>query len=384
MINQNTYLPLEKKIISNKNRFPLFKKDLTEIKKDFKKKNILVVGAAGSIGSQFVKDVIKLDINFKKLFLLDKNENQLTELNRELLLLKRIKINKIKFICSDLTSFNMDDFLSFNKITHYLNFAAVKHVRSEENLESIRYMIKTNAINFLPRKKNKLTKIFSVSTDKTVNPSSILGITKHLMEINLSKFAKNKNLFVSSARFANVSFSNGSILKYVVDRILSNKPFGVPEKVKRFFITHEEASSLCFKALLKNNNRKIVVPNPNYLNKDFLIVDLVKKISKYYGFKAKFNKRLIKSKNTNKVLNILLTPHNSHGQKLIEELVSKNEKIYHFDDNTYISTDLPNYKNNLANKILSASSIPKVKKYFQKRFKNYKFPKKVFSISKTI
>jgi len=383
MINQDTYLQLEKKLISNKNRFPLFEKDLIEIRKDFKKKNILIVGAAGSIGSQFIKDLIKFKINYKKLFLLDKNENQLTELNRELLL-KRIQVNKIEFICSDLTSFNIDTFLSLNKITHYLNFAAVKHVRSEENLESIRYMIRTNSISFLPRKKNKLIKVFSVSTDKTVNPSSILGITKHLMELNLTKFSKNKNLFVSSARFANVSFSNGSILKYVVDRILSNKPFGVPEKVKRFFITHEEASSLCYKALLKNNNKKIVVPNPKILNKDFLIVDLVKKISKYYRFKPRFNKKLIKSKNTNKSLNILLTPHNSHGQKLIEELISKNEKIYYFDDKTYISTDLPNYKNNLTRRLLSAKSIPEIKKYFQKRFKNYKFLKKVFSVSKTI
>ena len=363
MINQDTYLQLEKKLISNKNRFPLFEKDLIEIRKDFKKKNILIVGAAGSIGSQFIKDLIKFKINYKKLFLLDKNENQLTELNRELLL-KRIQVNKIEFICSDLTSFNIDTFLSLNKITHYLNFAAVKHVRSEENLESIRYMIRTNSISFLPRKKNKLIKVFSVSTDKTVNPSSILGITKHLMELNLTKFLKNKNLFVSSARFANVSFSNGSILKYVVDRILSNKPFGVPEKVKRFFITHEEASSLCYKALLKNNNKKIVVPNPKILNKDFLIVDLVKKISKYYRFKPRFNKKLIKSKNKNKSLNILLTPHNSHGQKLIEELISKNEKIYYFDDKTYISTDLPNYKNNLTRRLLSANSIPEIKKYF--------------------
>ena len=384
MINQNTYLPLEKKIISKKNRFPLFKKDLIEIKKDFRKKNILIIGAAGSIGSQFVKDIIKFDINFKRIFLLDKNENQLTELNRELLLSKKIKINKIEFICSDLTSLDIDSFLVLNKITHYLNFAAVKHVRSEENLESIKYMIKTNAISFLPRKKNKLIKIFSVSTDKTVNPSSILGITKHLMELNLSKFSKNKNLFVSSARFANVSFSNGSILKYVVDRILSKKPFGVPRKIKRFFITHEEASSLCFKALLKNNNKKIVVPNPKYLDKDFLIIDLVKKITKYYGFNAKFNKKLIKTKNNNKIFNILLTPPNSHGQKLNEELISKNEKIYYFDDDTYISTDLPNYKDNITNKLLSTNSIIKIKKYFKKRFKNYKFPRKVFSVSKTI
>ena len=383
MINQNTYLNLEKKIISSKNRFFLTGKDKSEIKKDFKNKNILIAGAAGSIGSRFVYDFIRLNISFKTLFLLDKDENQLTELNRELLLLNKFKIKNIKFICSDLTSLNLDTLLNKNKITHYLNFAAIKHVRSEENLESIKYMIKTNALCFLPRKKNKLTKIFSVSTDKTVNPSSILGISKHLMELNLSNFSKNKNLFVSSARFANVSFSNGSILKYAVDRILSQRPFGVPNRIKRFFITHEEASSLCFKALLKINNNKIVVPNPRYLKKDFLIVDLVKKISKYYGFKAKFSKKLTKGKK-NKTLKILLTPHNIHGQKLSEELISRNEKIYFTKDFSYISTDLPYDKSNLTSKILSSKNIDSIKKHFQKRFKNYKFSKKVFSISETL
>ena len=384
MINQSAYLPLEKKIISNKNRFVLLKKDLIEINKDFKKNNLLITGAAGSIGSQFVKDIIKFNFDFKSLILLDKNENQLTELNRELLLLKNFKINKVNFICSDLTFLNLDSLLVSKKITHYLNFAAVKHVRSEENIESIKYMIKTNAMSFLPKKRNKLRKIFSVSTDKTVNPSSILGITKHMMELNLNKFSKNKNLFVSSARFANVSFSNGSILKYVVDRILSKKPFGIPNKIRRFFITHEEASSLCFKALLKNNNNRIVVPNPKHLNKDFLIKDLVSKITKYYGYNAKYNKKYFKNVINNKNYNILLTRPNNHGQKLSEELLSKNERIYQFNDDSYISTDLPNFEVDLGNKILLARSIFKIKKIFKKNFNNYTFSNKVLSVSKTI
>ena len=74
----------------------------------------------------------------------------------------------------------------------------------------------------MPRKFKNLKKIFSISTDKTVNPSSILGVSKDLMEMNLSKY-KKKNIFVSSVRFANVAFSNGSILKYVVDRLIQKK-----------------------------------------------------------------------------------------------------------------------------------------------------------------
>ena len=78
---------------------------------------------------------------------MDKNENELTELNRELVLLNNKKINKINFLCSDLTLINIDDFLNKNKINIYLNFAAIKHVRSEESIESIKYMFNTNSIN---------------------------------------------------------------------------------------------------------------------------------------------------------------------------------------------------------------------------------------------
>ena len=111
------------------------------------------------------------------------------------------------------------------------------------------------------------------------------------MEVNLSKY-KNKNIFVSSVRFANVAFSNGSILKYVVDRLIQKKKFGVPENIKRFFITHTEASSLCFKSMLKRNNRKIIIPNSKILNKDYLLTELVKKITRKHKLKPKFYKKI--------------------------------------------------------------------------------------------
>ena len=139
MINYDLYHPIESKVISNKNRFALKKKDLTELKKDFFNSSILVTGGAGSIGSQFCKDILKF--NFKALFIIDKDENQLTELNRELILLcDKKKLNKIRYICADLLVFNIDDFIKNHLITHYLNFAAIKHVRTEEELDSIKYM----------------------------------------------------------------------------------------------------------------------------------------------------------------------------------------------------------------------------------------------------
>ena len=117
----------------------------------------MVTGGAGSIGSQFCKDILKF--NFKALFIIDKDENQLTELNRELILLcDKKKLNKIRYICADLLVFNIDDFIKNHLITHYLNFAAIKHVRTEEELDSIKYMFLTNTNNFLPKKSYKLKK----------------------------------------------------------------------------------------------------------------------------------------------------------------------------------------------------------------------------------
>tara|TARA_Y100001958_G_C21171143_1_gene502886 strand:+ start:88 stop:1248 length:1161 start_codon:yes stop_codon:yes gene_type:complete len=386
MINEFLYKQFEEITISKINRFKINEKDLIELKKTFKNKIILISGAAGSIGSQFSKDIFNYNFKVKKIIFFDKDENMLTELNRDLLLLKNFEKSNSKFVCSDLNSIDITDILLEEKVEFYLNFAAIKHVRSEENIQSIKYMFKTNSINFIPKKLLNLKKIFSISTDKSVNPSSILGVSKELMEINLSKLRKN-NIFISSVRFANVAFSNGSILKYVVDRLIRKKNFGVPKNIKRFFITHKEASSLCFKSLLKRNNRKIVIPNPKILNKDYLITDVVEKIVKKFGFKPKFNRKNKLTNNyTDKICYILLTSI-SDGQKSFEEFVSKQEKILEDVDKSICKIDLPKYNIKfklILKKILNFHNIDKLKKYLSKEFKEYKPPKKYVKISQTI
>ena len=384
MINSYLYERFEKETISKVNRFEINNKDLNELKKSFKNKIVLISGAAGSIGSQFSKDIFKYNLKPKKIIFLDKDENLLTELNRTLLLFKNFNKIKREFICSDLTSIDINDILSKERVQFYLNFAAIKHVRSEENIQSIKYMFKTNSINFAPRKLMNLKKIFSISTDKTVNPSSILGISKYLMEMNLSKY---KNIFVSSARFANVAFSNGSILKYVVDRLIQKKEFGVPENIKRFFITHSEASNLCFKSILKRNDKKIIIPNPKILNKDYLLSELIEKITKKFNLIPKFYKKGNKRNNyKNRICYILLTSI-SDGQKLYEEFVSKKEHILEDIDKSICKVDFPYFDNSvkfILNKIIKSNNINELKKYLSKEFKNYKPPKEYIKVSKTI
>lgn len=327
MYNYDYYNFFEKKIISKKNRFKLSSEQNKEIKKKFYNSNILIIGAAGSIGSVFTLSMI--NYNFKKLFLVDKDENSLTELNREILVKNKKTVKKVEFICSDLNLLDLRKIILENKINHYLNFAAIKHVRSEENYVSSKYMYQTNSKNFLPnglRNVKPLKSIFSISTDKAVYPSSMLGVSKRLMELRLMGLKKrHKNLFVSTVRFANVSFSNGSILKLIIDRLVQKKNFGIPENISRYFITHDEAVSLCLKSLLKKNNYCIVVPNKKILGKQTLIFTYLLKILKILNIKVK---RKINFFQRNQTLQkIYLVKGKIVGQKAMEKLNYNHEEI---------------------------------------------------------
>ena len=371
MINKNfiNYNTIEKKIISNVDRFKLTIEETRTLKKDIKNAAILVSGATGSIGKPFVEKII--NYNFKKLFLLDKNENELTDLNRDLLI--KYKKKNIRYICSDINNLDFLNFFRLNKITHYFNFAAIKHVRSEEEMEAIKYMIKTNAQNFLPPNNKKnifIKKIFSVSTDKAVNPKSFLGFTKYLMEKKLKNFQiSNNKIFVSSARFANVSFSNGSILKFIVERIMQNKSFGIPDNIFRYFITHEEAVSLCLKALQKKNNGCILVPLKITLGRQLSIKEICIKILKYFNQKFKIKKNYIIVNNNYK---IFLNKKTTSGQKISEEIYSDDELIQG-QDKCSISIKLKNLDNvdKLINLLLNCRTKLKMKKILDKNLPNF-------------
>ena len=318
------YLPLEKKIFNNK-RYRLNDSENREIAKIFKKGNILVIGACGSIGFPITNEIINYDFN--KIYLIDKNENSLTELNREIILKSnKSKIKKISYICCDLTHLNIDKLIKDKKITHYLNLSAVKHVRSEEDINSLKYMFKTNSDSFLPKNKHRHLKIiFSVSSDKAVYPSSMLGVSKLLMEKKLMSYKlKNNSTNICCARFANVSFSNGSILKFVSDRLDQKKVFGIPKNIRRYFITHEEAKNLCLKSMLKKYQNKIIVPSHKSLGKNFLIKDLVDIIAKIKKKKINYTYKFNKNLKSNVVV---LTNSNFAGQKLEEMLYYAEEKI---------------------------------------------------------
>ena len=110
----------------------------------------------------------------------------------------------------------------------------------------------------------------------------------------MSKFKKNNNkVFTSSARFANVSFSNGSILKLIIEKLGTDNNIGIPLNIKRYFITHEESISLCLKSLLKENDNHILLPNEKILKKQYSIFEILIKILKYCKINYSFQKKKI-------------------------------------------------------------------------------------------
>jgi hypothetical protein len=145
------------------------------------------------------------------LFLLDKNKNDLALLNRRIVQERSTK--NIDFICADISEINLNNLLIENKINLYLNFAAIKHVRSEENLYSIKYMFSTNYESFfnINCKSKYLKKIFSISTDKATDPSSFMGISKLMMEHKLKKIMKNELEKIFYGRLNDVSLQNEKI-----------------------------------------------------------------------------------------------------------------------------------------------------------------------------
>jgi FlaA1/EpsC-like NDP-sugar epimerase len=378
---------LDKKLFKKINKFKLSNIEKKELKKNFKNANILVIGAAGSIGGHFVKDLGLF--KFNKLYLVDKDENSLTELNRELIKNFKKKIIKTEFICLDLNLLNMNEFISKNKITHYLNFAAVKHVRSEENIHSVKYMFLTNSKNFLPirLKKNKLRQIFSVSTDKSVKPSSFLGVSKFLMEQKLAMFKKqNKNIKVSTSRFANVSFSKGSILRSICENLNEKKSFGIPENIFRYFITHQEASNLCFKSLLKNNDGSIIIPNIQTLKKEYSIKELCIKICKIKKFKPIFKNSFKSNYKKNKVY-IKTNKTKTFGQKTNENFFLEKDDIdINSKDSTIKSVKLVLLVNpeKILNKIFKYTTHSKLKNFFKDKINNFTFINKVIRLSNTL
>ena len=262
----------------------------------------------------------------------------------------------------------------------------MKHVRSEEYLDSLKYMFKTNSANFCPRKKNYLKIFFSISSDKAVLPQSFLGISKYFMEEKIAEFAKkNKSVSVSTVRFANVCFSEGSYLKYAKERIEKKISFGLPLNIKRYFITHDEAISLCFKSILKKNKNKILMPSDRIMKKEYSLSVIIKKLLNIYGYKIKYSRKILAIKKN--FFPVVVSRKNLEGQKNYEEFYdNKLSKIIYDKDKQTMKIDLVSNINvgYITNKLLKLKSKNNVVKLIKNKIKTFKPNKNTIKVSHLI
>jgi len=232
-----------------------------KLKSAISSSTFLVIGGAGSIGQAVTKEIFKRDP--KKLHVVDISENNMVELVRDIR-------SSFGYIDGDFQTFALDigsqEYDAFIKqdgqYDYVLNLSALKHVRSEKDPFTLMRMIETNIFNTDKTMKqsieNGTKKYFCVSTDKAANPVNMMGASKRIMEMFVNR--KSLDIEVSMARFANVAFSDGSLLHGFDQRIKKNQPIVAPSDIKRYFVTPQESGELCLMSCIFGENRDVFFP----------------------------------------------------------------------------------------------------------------------------
>ncbi|GMQ27769.1 UDP-N-acetylglucosamine 4,6-dehydratase [Algoriphagus confluentis] len=223
--------------------------------------NFLVIGAAGSIGQAVTKEIFKRSP--KKLHAVDISENNLVELVRDIRSSFGYIDGDFRTFALDIGSPIYDAFWEADGDYDYvLNLSALKHVRSEKDPFTLMRLIEVNILNTLKTirqsKEKRVKKYFCVSTDKAANPVNMMGASKRIMELFLMH--ESKDISISTARFANVAFSDGSLLHGFNQRIQKKQPIVAPNDIKRYFVTPQESGELCLMSCLLGENKDIFFP----------------------------------------------------------------------------------------------------------------------------
>ena len=256
-----------------------------QIQKKIKGTRILIIGAAGSIGSAFVKQLLHYSPEI--LHLVDISENNMVELVRDIR-------SSLLHVPDDFKTFPLDfGSLEFKKLfdrqkdyDYVINFSAMKHVRSEKDPYSLMRMFNTN-VDYVRELLESLIgtsikKCFSVSSDKATNPVNVMGATKIFMERVLLSYSDK--IPFSTARFANVAFSDGSLLYGFLQRFEKKQSFSAPVDVKRYFISHEEAGQLCLLSSFLGNNREVFFPKLDEKKDLIIFSDIARMVLEQAGY----------------------------------------------------------------------------------------------------
>lgn len=243
----------------------LFSEDISKHEQELSElvgsSKFLVIGGAGSIGQAVTKEIFKR--NPQKLHVVDISENNMVELVRDIR-------SSFGYINGDFQTFALDcgsrEYDAFWKadgnFDYVLNLSALKHVRSEKDPFTMMRMIDVNVFNTEKTIRQSIdkevSKYFCVSTDKAANPANMMGASKRIMEMYLMPLSENIN--ISTARFANVAFSDGSLLHGFNQRIQKRQPIVAPNDVKRYFVIPKESGELCLMSTIFGENRDIFFP----------------------------------------------------------------------------------------------------------------------------
>jgi len=227
-------------------------------------RSMLVIGGAGTIGSSFIKAILRV-AKLRSCIVVDTNENGLTELIRDIR--SSVGMHIPDTLITYPVNFNDEVFYkvfdSEGPFDIVANFAAHKHVRSEKDIYSIEAMVTNNVIHanrLLNHIKNSggVKHFFAVSTDKAANPVSVMGATKKIMEDML--MAYSSYFPITTARFANVAFSNGSLLQGFIERVMKSQPLSSPNNIRRYFVSPEESGQICMMSCLLGQSGDIFFP----------------------------------------------------------------------------------------------------------------------------
>ncbi|MGO2337398.1 UDP-N-acetylglucosamine 4,6-dehydratase [Providencia heimbachae] len=316
----------------------LFTRDINthenELTRIVNQSRFLVLGGAGSIGQAVTKEIFKR--NPQKLHVVDISENNMVELVRDIRSSFGYINGDFQTFALDIGSTEYDAFInSDGQYDYVLNLSALKHVRSEKDPFTLMRMIDVNIFNtdktIQQSIKSGVKKYFCVSTDKAANPVNMMGASKRIMEMFLMR--RSEEISISTARFANVAFSDGSLLHGFNQRIQKQQPIVAPNDIKRYFVTPQESGELCLMSCIFGNNRDIFFPKLSEALHLITFADIAIKYLKQRGFEPYLCKNEDEARDLSKTLTsqgkwpCLFTASDTTGEKDFEEFFTDKEVL---------------------------------------------------------
>jgi len=316
----------------------LFDEDLQLHEKELSERvsasSFLVIGGAGSIGQAVTKEIFRR--NPKKLHVVDISENNLVELVRDIRSSYGYIDGDFQTYALDIGSLEYDALIRADGHFDYvLNLSALKHVRSERDPFTLMRMIDVNIFNTEKTIQQSIArgtkKYFCVSTDKAANPVNMMGASKRIMEMYLQQYSSQ--ISISTARFANVAFSDGSLLHGFNQRMQKRQPLVAPNDIKRYFITPRESGELCLMACVFGNDMDIFFPKLSSKLNLITFAEIAVKYLEAMGYEAYQCKNedeargFLAASGSKKQWPCLFSASDTTGEKDFEEFFTATERL---------------------------------------------------------